>query len=246
MSILEDATERLRSEHELRRLTARLFNLHDEERRRVARELHDGAAQNIAAIALNLYRLEKAMTRRAREITGLISDSQLLASQSLSELRTLSYLLHPPILDLAGLVRTLQWFLRAFSERSGIQIETAGIQDIGRLPLDIETALFRIVQESLTNVRLHSGSDTASIRLERKNGEVRLQISDRGHGMFEDAGKRSAGENAELGVGISGMRQRLTQLGGRLEIESSNSGTIITAVVPAIQKQLLSQHARGV
>jgi signal transduction histidine kinase len=171
----------------------------------------------------------------------LISDSQELAAHSLTELRTLSYLLHPPILDDAGLVRALQWFVRGFSERSGIHIETVGIHDIGRLPLDIETALFRVVQESLTNVRRHSGSDKASIRLEKVNAEVKLQISDRGHGMPDGAVNGSAGENVELGVGISGMRERLTQLGGRLEIESSNNGTTITAVVPAIQKQALSR-----
>src|SRR5262249_53381441 len=153
----------------------------------------------------------------------LLSDSQQLAVQSLTELRTLSYLLHPPILDHAGLVRALQWFVRGFSERTGIHVDAVAVGDIGRLPPDIETALFRIVQESLTNVRRHSGSDTASIRLEKGGAEVKLQISDHGHGMLECADNGSADENAELGVGISGMRQRLTQLGGRLEIESSNN-----------------------
>jgi PAS domain S-box-containing protein len=234
MSISEDVTERLRAELELRKLTARLFNLQDEERRRIARELHDSTAQTLFAVTMNLRRLEKTAVNRTPEITGLISDSQELTAQSLTELRTLSYLLHPPLLDEAGLVRALQVFVRGFSERSGIHVEIVAVQNINRLPRDIETALFRVVQEALTNVSRHSGSDTATIRVEQGSGEVKLQVSDRGHGMTKSAGNGSAGENAEMGVGISGMRQRLIQLGGRLEIESSNNGTTVTAVVPAL------------
>jgi PAS domain S-box-containing protein len=236
MSISEDVTERLRAELELRTLAARLINLQDEERRRIARELHDGATQNIVAIALNIDRLELVIVNPTSEMTELLDESHQLATQSLSELRTLSYLLHPPILHHAGLVHAVQSFVRGFSERTGIHIDAVAVQDIGRLSPDIETALFRIVQESLTNVRRHSGSDTASIRLEKGNAEVKLQISDRGHGMLETAGKGLFGDNAELGVGISGMRERLSQLGGRLEIESSDNGTTITVVVPVIQQ----------
>ena len=229
--ITEDVTERQLAELELQRLTTRLFTLQDEERRRIARELHDGAAQNISAIMLNLHRIENLPADQIPKRNELIADTRHLAQQSLAELRTLSYLLHPPVLDQFGLDGALQWFAKGFSERSGIQIETDAVHDIGRLPLEVETALFRIVQESLTNVRRHSGSDTATIELERHNGEVRLQILDRGHGMLESAnGPISA--NTELGVGIPGMRQRLVQLGGRLEIQSSNKGTRITAVVP--------------
>src|SRR5262249_40172271 len=157
----------------------------------------------------------------------------------LLELRTLSYLLHPPILDHAGLVRAVQWFVRGFSERTGIFVDARDIQDIGRLSPDLETALFRIVQESLTNIRRHSGNDTATHRPEKGSAGVKLQISDRGHGMLESAGKGS-GDSAELGVGISGMRQRVSQLGGQLEIESSDDGTTITVVVPAIQGRALN------
>ncbi len=238
MSISEDITERLRVELELRNLTVRLMNLQDEERRRIARELHDGATQNITAILLNLRRMEGVNIDV--EVCELISDSQQIATQCLSELRTLSYLLHPPILDHAGLVRAVQWFVRGFSERSGIHIDVGAVQDIGRLPADIETALFRIVQESLTNVHRHSGSSTASIRLEQERDEIKLQISDRGHGMLA---RTSTGDESELGVGVPGMRQRLTQLGGRLEIQSSEKGTTITAVVPAIQQATLSQRS---
>jgi len=140
-------------------------------------------------------------------------------------------------------VRALQWFVRGFSERSGIYVDTIGVQDIGRLPLDIETALFRVVQESLTNIRRHSGSDRASIRLEKREAEVTLQISDCGHGMPENARDGSAGAATELGVGIPGMRQRLIQLGGRLEIESTTKGTTLTAVISVVQAAPVGQQA---
>jgi PAS domain S-box-containing protein len=243
MTISEDFTERRRAELELAKLTTRLFTLQDEERRRIARELHDGAAQNIFAVTLNLNRLENALIDRTPKITGVISDSQQLAEQSLTELRTLSYLLHPPILDQSGLADALLWFARGFSKRSGIKVETAAIQDIGRLAPDVETALFRIVQESLSNVRRHSGSDTASILLEKHDGEVRLQVQDRGHGMSGDTSNGSPDDNAELGVGIPGMRQRLVQLGGRLEIESTDKGTTILAVVPVTRSAPTSQRS---
>jgi signal transduction histidine kinase len=218
-------------------LTGRLINLQDEERRRIARELHDGTAQNIAAIALNLDHLKNVSVNPSAQMMELLGDSRQLAAQSLTELRTLSYLLHPPLLDHAGLARAVQSFVRGFSERTGIHVNTVGVQEVGRLSPDIETALFRIVQESLTNVHRHSGSDTARIRLEKENAEVKLEISDRGHGMLEGAGKTPFGDSAELGVGISGMRQRLSQLGGRLEIRSSDNGTTITVAVPVTQQE---------
>jgi signal transduction histidine kinase len=227
----------------LRELTGRLFNLQDEERRRIARELHDGTAQNLFAITLNLRRLEGLAVKRVPEMTKLMNDIQQLAMQSLTELRTLSYLLHPPVLDYAGLVRALQWFAQGFSERSGIHVDAAALQDVGRLSPEIETALFRVVQESLANVRRHSGSNSASIRLEKASAEVKLQISDRGHGILQGDNNSPAAENAVLGVGIPGMRQRMIQLGGRLEIESNSQGTTITAVVPALQTATLSQRA---
>jgi signal transduction histidine kinase len=173
----------------------------------------------------------------------MLSDSRQLALQSLTELRTLSYLLHPPILEHAGLVHALRLFARGFSERTGIHVDDTTVQDIGRLPPDVETALFRIVQESLANVHRHSGSDMASIRLEKGPTDVTLQISDRGRGMPEGITDGTTSDNAELGVGISGMRQRLIQLGGRLEIQSSGNGTTITVVVPASHGAALSQRS---
>lgn len=232
MTISEDVTERLRAEQELLNLTARLFTLQDEERRRIARELHDGAAQNLFGITINLGNLEKHKSNAA-ETSRLINECQSLAEQSLQEVRTFSYLLHPPILDQAGLALALQWYVEGFTKRSGIYVDLIVIEDIGRLPLEVETALFRIVQESLTNIRRHSGSETASIRLEKKASEVTLAIADQGTGMTTNGAPDSIDGIAELGVGIPGMRQRLRQLGGRLQIESTDQGTTIVAVVPA-------------
>lgn len=244
MTISEDVTERLRAEQELLSLTARLFTLQDEERRRIARELHDGAAQNLFGITINLGNLEKHKSNTA-ETSRLIVECQSLAEQSLQEMRTFSYLLHPPILDQAGLALALQWYVEGFTKRSGIYVDLIVIEDIGRLPLEVETALFRIVQESLTNIRRHSGSETASIRLEKKGGEVLLEIADRGSGMPTHGSADSIESIADLGVGIPGMRQRLRQLGGRLQIESTAEGTTVVAVVPGPEGSNNGEHLTG-
>jgi signal transduction histidine kinase len=160
----------------------------------------------------------------------VISDCQNLADESLREIRTLSYLLHPPLLDQTGLVSALQWYVEGFTKRSGIQVSILA-QSIGRLTSEIETALFRIVQESLTNVRKHSGSNSVVIRLERSLDDILLEINDNGNGFKVDL---EDPENSEFapGVGIPGMKQRLRQLGGILEISSNAKGTKITAFVP--------------
>jgi PAS domain S-box-containing protein len=244
IAISEDVTERLRAEQELADLTVRLFTLQDEERRRIARELHDGAAQNMFGITISLANLQQNRSDEA-ETSRIVNECQSLAEQSLQELRTLSYLLHPPILDQAGLVLALQWYVEGFAKRSGIYVDLIALEDIGRLPSEVETALFRIVQESLTNVRRHSGSETASIRLEKKANEVTLQITDRGIGIPRNGSPESSEGIAELGVGIPGMRQRLRQLGGRLQIESTDHGTTIIAVVPASEGTDHGEYSAG-
>jgi signal transduction histidine kinase len=214
-------------------LTAQLFRSQDEERRRIARELHDETAQNLYGISVNLAKLNQ-LSWGAADAKQLIEECESLGNETLQEIRTLSYLLHPPLLDEAGLVSALQWYAQGFSKRSGIYVDVFA-QAIGRLSPQIELALFRIVQESLTNVRRHSGSETVSIRLETKSGEISLEIRDRGDGLeaSKDASQLTESEEfIEMGVGIPGMQQRLRQLGGRLEIDSNNEGTKITAVVP--------------
>src|SRR5436190_5113842 len=233
MTISEDVTDRVRAEKELIHLTAQMFRLQDVERRRIARELHDGTAQNLFGISVNLAKLNQLSAGKT-ETKQLIEECESLGNKTLQEIRTLSYLLHPPLLDEAGLVSALQWYVQGFSKRSGIYVDVFA-EPIDRLPADFEIALFRIVQEALTNVLRHSGSETASIRLEHRSGEIFLEIRDKGSGL---AAKKNAGESndseelIEMGVGIPGMQQRLRQLGGRLEIDSNNEGTKITAVVP--------------
>lgn len=232
----EMITERKRTEDELLRLTARLFNIQDEERRRIARELHDSTAQNLFAMTFNLTRLQEHECGRDAEVQRVLTDTLALCNESLKGIRTLSYLLHPPLLDEAGLVSALRWYVEGFTRRSGIYVDLIVLQEIGRLPSEIETALFRIVQESLTNVHRHSGSASASIRLEKKEGNIVLQIKDQGGGLPLQEALKSSEEIIALGVGIAGMRQRMRQLGGLLEVESGEKGTVITASAPLTKR----------
>ena len=230
MTITEDVTDRLRSERELVQLTTRLFDIQDQERRRIARELHDGTAQNLFAISINLQKLYQ-LSSENEEIQRLIDECLSLDEQSLKEIRTLSYLLHPPLLDQAGLVSALQWYVEGFTKRSGIFVEVLA-EPIGRLQSEIEMALFRVVQEALSNMHRHSASETASIRLTRRDGEVVLLIKDQGKGLAIDKVCPDTNGAVALGVGIPGMKQRLRQLGGTLDITSNHGGTTVSAVVP--------------
>jgi len=226
-----DITERKILEQELTQLTGRLFRLQDDERRRIARDLHDGTAQNLFAISLNLAKLGQLDETRKEEMQKVIAECTALGDQSLQEIRTLSYLLHPPLLDQVGLVGALKWYVEGFTKRSGIYVDVTA-RPVERLPAETELALFRVVQESLTNISRHSGSATASVKLERQNGAVFLTIEDRGCGLPARKPLDIPEEFVQIGVGIPGMRQRLVQLGGRLELSSNNSGTVVTAVVP--------------
>ena len=237
-SIGRDISERQRteqalrdSEQDLQRLAASLLNLQDTERRRLARELHDVTAQNVFALNMNLARLQRGLPEKS-ETERLLAESRELCDQSLQEIRTLSYVLHPPMLDQAGLVGALKWYVEGFNRRSGIEINIGSIKEVGRLPCDVETALFRVVQEGLTNISRHSGSSTGVIRLERQDDRVVLQITDHGRGMSKLA--LSEDESASpFGVGILAMRQRLRQVGGSLRVASGDLGTTVTASVPA-------------
>jgi signal transduction histidine kinase len=224
-----DITDRRRAEQVLRQLTGRLLRLQDEERRRIARELHDVTAQNLVAIMSNfayLRRLRAELSERAR---GVLSETIALGEQVLQEIRTLSYVLHPPLLDQAGLVSALQWYADGFAKRSGIEGDL-DLAEVGRLPGEVENALFRVVQECLANVSRHSGSRTAGISLARDEALVVLRVEDEGRGMPEIADELTP-DARTLGVGIPGMRERLRQLGGELSIQSRPGGTVVTAIV---------------
>jgi two-component system NarL family sensor kinase len=212
---------------ELEWLTARLLDFQEGERRRLARELHDGTAQNLFALSINLSRLERGPVKPS-EVQGVLVECTKLCDEALQEIRTLSYLLHPPMLDQKGLTGAVKSYVDGFTKRSGITVDLRSMSDVGRLPLDVEMALFRIVQESLTNVRRHSGGALAEIRLYKTDDTVVLQIRDFGRGMA----KGGPANAVETGVGIPGMQQRVRQLGGVLKIESNDSGTAVTAKVP--------------
>jgi len=219
----EEIAERKHAEGSLRQLSSRLLRVQDEERRRLARELHDSTAQSLAALSMNLAvarEYDGALDGRAR---SALDESQSLAKHCSSEIRSLSYLLHPPLLEEVGLPAALRWCAEGFARHSGISVDLNLPADFGRLPLDVETALFRIVQECLTNVHRHSGSPTARIRLARKPQWVALEVQDQGRGMPSGIlDRRDAVESP--GVGLLGMRERVRQLGGSLRIDSSGKG----------------------
>ncbi len=231
LDISNNITKRKRAEAEIRRLSGRLMNVQDEERRNIARELHDTTAQSLVSLKLNLEVLSKSATldEAARR---LLSESLSLALQSTQELRTLSYLLHPPLLDETGLVSALRWYVAGFTERSGIDVTLEAAPDFERLPREMETMLFRVVQECLNNIHRHSGSPTAAIGIRRDPGRLLLEIEDKGRGMPFTGTLRMPEHAVLLGVGIAGMRERLIQFGGQLEIHSTSHGTMVRATLP--------------
>jgi signal transduction histidine kinase len=221
-------------------LSARLLHLQDEERRRIARELHDSVGQTLAALSMNLAAIGADIERLAKTATT-ISDSTALVNDMSSDIRTISYLLHPPLLDEAGLTSALTWYVKGFAERSKIEVNLRIPDDFGRLSRDLETAIFRVVQECLTNIHRHSGSPVARIFIAHADGHVRIEVEDKGNGIAPQ--KRTeimASTTGTPGVGIRGMRERLRQLGGSLEIRSNGEGkgTLVTAHLPAVTPPL--------
>jgi signal transduction histidine kinase len=227
--------ELLRAERTTRELAASLLTAQDEERRRIARDLHDSTGQNLIAATLIAGRMQDMLPVAAAPLMGQLDD---MLQQSIREVRTVSYLLHPPLLDEAGLGPALRYYVDGYIERSGIDVDLDLDRDFDRLPPDTELALFRLVQEALTNVSRHAGSPTARIALTREgNGSGQnavLTIEDEGRGM-PDVGMRAliGGRRAlERGVGLASMRERLNQIGGRLEIDSAVGRTIVRAIIP--------------
>jgi signal transduction histidine kinase len=210
-------------------LTARLLQLQDEERRRIARELHDSAGQSLTALALNLSNLGTEIERLTKS-AKTVSDSVVLVNDMSRDIRTISYLLHPPLLDEAGLASALRWYIRGFTERSGIKVDLELADDFERLPREMETAIFRLVQECLTNIHRHSESPTATIGVVYSNGEVRIEVQDQGKGIPPDK-KLELLSAGTPGVGLRGMRERLRQLGGTMEINSDGNGSGTQVVV---------------
>ncbi len=225
-----DVTEIRNAHEEARELSTRLLNAQDQERRRIARELHDTTAQNLSLMSMHLDRLEREEVPPS--VAQLVAECQTLCDASLREIRTLSYLLHPPMLDELGLVSAVRWFVDGLESRSGLRITLDAPPTMERLPAALERDLYCVVQEALLNVVRHSGSETAEVRLERQATDIILQIQDAGRGMAGTRSPEQPGDGVLFGVGIPSMRERARAYGGRLEIQSNHLGTTIIARVP--------------
>jgi PAS domain S-box-containing protein len=227
-----DIEDRKQAEEELRRLSGQLLLLQDEERRRIARDLHDSTGQDLVALATTLSQIHASIPSSSRKLRKLASQCQALADQCIRDVRTLSYLLHPPMLDEAGLEDAIRHYASGFTHRTGIDVQLEMSPRLGRMKPDVELALFRVVQESLTNIQRHSGSPLAKIGIERDSGKITLEISDKGTGISGSLRKRNEKLPFGPGVGIPSMHERVKLIGGQFDIESSNSGTTVRVRIP--------------
>jgi PAS domain S-box-containing protein len=226
--IVVDVTARRNAESAYRRLSSRLLRLQDEERRRIAREMHDSLGQYLTALKINL---EVSGSSPEQQRLELLSECIQLANSCLTETRTLSHLLHPPLLDEAGLASAARWYVTGFAERSGIRVNLDMPIEFRRLPMPVETALFRVLQEGLTNIHRHSQSQAADIHLAVSDGQVNLAIRDYGKGIPAHILNRFR-QSGTTGVGLAGMRERVYELGGQFEIRAETQGTTVSASIP--------------
>ena len=212
-------------------LSARILELQDVERRRIARELHDSVGQFLAGLKINLGRLQRREAESTAQSYPLLLESIDLTDRAIGEVRTISHLLHPPLLDELGFHSAARWYAEGFAKRSGIQVNLHLAEVVERLPKQIELALFRVLQESLTNVHRHAKASTVDIEVLCTDDLVILAVSDNGRGLHPDVLQRFRGGHAG-GIGLAGMRERLAELGGRLEVDSGPTGTRIRAILP--------------
>jgi signal transduction histidine kinase len=217
---------------DLRTLSARLLAMQDEERRRIARDLHDSIGPLIAALSMNNGMLAQRTKQLGPEVAEALEQNNQLVEQLSKQTRTISHLLHPPLLDEIGLLPAIKMFAEGFAERSSVKVDVELSPEIGRLPPNVEISVFRIVQECLTNVYRHSGSKTARIKIAPTQDKLlTVQVCDEGKGMPRTHGV-PASPGSNHGVGLSGMRERLRELGGTLDVQSSENGTKVIAAVP--------------
>ena len=239
-SELQQTNVELRTQTDVvRQLSSRLLQMQDEERRRIARELHDSVGQIVAALGMNLAAIQRESDHLSPEAAGDVVESSNLVAELSRQIRTISHLLHPPLLDEVGLVSALQHYVEGFAERSKIQVSLDLPADLGRLPHEMETAIFRIVQECLTNVHRHSGSSSAAVRITKTANQLRVEVQDAGKGIPSQKQSEIACRG-KTGVGMSGMRERLRQFGGQLEVTSIPGQTVVAATLPIQQMQAKS------
>jgi signal transduction histidine kinase len=229
---------------EVQKLSSFLLQAQDEERRRISRELHDSTGQLLVALKLNVNQLKSEFANANPEAERILDDTEAVVEEMSRQLRTMSYLLHPPLLDEAGLVSALRWYVDGFASRSSLKVTMDVPGHLGRLPQALETTIFRLIQESLTNIHRHSDSKTGFIRIVSKDHEVLVEVSDEGKGFSFES--ELAGRTSRPGVGILGMRERVHRLGGKLEMLSDSSGTHVVAKLPIHSVQRTAGSAKTV
>jgi PAS domain S-box-containing protein len=231
LAVVRDLTARKRAERDLQLLSAELMRSQDEERRRIGRDLHDSTGQTLAALELGLAQLMHDTSSPAADRRKLLEHCADLATQCSTEIRTASYLLHPPLLDELGLLSALRWLADGFRQRSAIEVRLDLPDTLQRLPRDDELCLFRVAQEALTNVHRHAASPWVTIRLKAESNSITLEIEDAGRGMLREGDSEAPGGAPSLGVGLAGMRERMRQIGGTLSVESTSSGTRVRSTL---------------
>jgi PAS domain S-box-containing protein len=228
---VQERTEELNKANEnLRELSARLLQIRDHEARRLARELHDSVGQLLAAISMNIGEVSAQAHKLDEAGAAAVAENKVIVEQISSEIRTISHLLHPPLLDELGLESALRWYIDGFSERSKIKVQIELPSNFGRLSTELETAIFRIIQECLTNIHRHSGSTSALIRIVKKDDQIIIVAQDFGRGIPKD--KLRSNSQGRSGVGFRGMLERIRYLEGSLKIDSDNTGTSVTVTLP--------------
>jgi PAS domain S-box-containing protein len=225
--------EVLRQSELLRDLSQRLLQAQDSERRRIARDLHDSSGQTLAALGMILAGISRRAESSSASLVKDAEEGLQLVQQLSQELRTTSYLLHPPLLDESGVVSALQWYVDGFNARSGIDVRLEIERNFGRFSSEIETAIFRIVQEALTNMHRHSGTKSGTIRIHRTDSNIVVSIQDYGKGMAQE--KLAEALSGGAGVGFRGIRERVHQLRGEITVESSAAGTLLRVVLPIVK-----------
>jgi signal transduction histidine kinase len=226
------AIECHRSEEDLREFSRRLYQSQDDERRRIARELHDSTCQKLALLGIKLSELEGTIPAVPGKPSRMLSECTSLTRSLADEIRTLSYLLHPPLLDECGLNTAIHWYVDGINQRNGLHVDVEIRKDLRRLSQDAELAIFRIIQACLTNVHLHSQAQGATVRIGQTLDGVLVEVDDDGHGI-PDGVLNHTSRTKSVGVGITGMRERAEELGGHLEIETSKHGTKVKATIPS-------------